>query len=366
VLVNDQIKRTGPDFTTVETCSAQELKPGDLLILSAGRGLLDKFGWDPRSSKPVHDVSLAPAGLPLDHSALKLLFGKPISKSTISVALGKGEQDDDIEEDERSDAVEEIIQVAKAATPPVWRDRVDWNAFVDGLGSSVVDPNGEVPRLESCAAMEDVGLLDEFDELSSASAVASIDSHCISVATQARLMADRIGVPRVLAVVLELAAKMHDIGKADRRFQRWLDPNQTNEFLAAKSNTPRNSWERNRVGAGWPRGGRHETLSARLVESWLKNGSALNTTQQDLLLHLIITHHGKGRPLVIPVEDETHTTVAFEIEGKPVEVSASLSKTDWSQPARFRGLNEEFGPWGLALLETVLRQADQFVSGTGS
>ena len=67
-----------------------------------------------------------------------------------------------------------------------------------------------------------------------------------------------------------MPADSTNIGKADRRFQRWLDPDAERGVPVAKSNAPRHRWEAMRVAAGWPRGGRHENLSARLVRAWLE------------------------------------------------------------------------------------------------
>ena len=72
----------------------------------------------------------------------------------------------------------------------------------------------------------------------------------------------------------------------------------------------------------------------------------------------MISHHGKGRPLVPPVSDGAVTVVGSEVEGVPVEAPADLSIVDWTQPRRFRRLNERFGPWGLALLEAIVIRAD--------
>ena len=83
---------------------------------------------------------------------------------------------------------------------------------------------------------------------------------------------------------------------------------------------------------------------------------------RDLLVHLVISHHGKGRPLVAPVPDGTATRVAATIKGVEVDAPADLELTDWNQPARFHRLNRSFGPWGLALLEAVVRRADHSVS----
>ena len=55
-----------------------------------------------------------------------------------------------------------------------------------------------------------------------------------------------------------------------------------------------------------PSGGRHEDLSARLVRHWMgMRDHDLNPLLADLLIHLIISHHGSGRPLVPPAADDT-------------------------------------------------------------
>ena len=118
-----------------------------------------------------------------------------------------------------------------------------------------------------------------------------------------------------------------------------------------------------RVSSGWPKGGRHEELSARLVRAWLSQrpdwGSPL---QRDLLVHLVISHHGKGRPLVSPVSDGTPRFISGVVEGVSVTADADLALVDWEQPGRFRRLQEWLGPWGLALLEAIVIRADHAVS----
>ena len=61
--------------------------------------------------------------------------------------------------------------------------------------------------------------------------------------------------------------------------------------------------------------------------------------------------------------DGTPESVRWRFDdGLDVSVASDLSQTDWDQPARFRRLNAKFGPWGLALLEALVRQADHEVS----
>ena len=83
---------------------------------------------------------------------------------------------------------------------------------------------------------------------------------------------------------------------------------------------------------------------------------------RELVLHLVVSHHGYGRPLVSPVRDDAGVRVIADVDGETVAVSGDLAEIDWSQPARFRGCCERYGYWGLALLEAVLRQADHQAS----
>ena len=364
-LKSDDIRRLASDGVTVERCGAGNLRPGDQVIFPADRGLLDEYGWNPDSDEPVFDMSLCARGLPLDEKALERLCGIRV-RSLIRVALGEGEEDEEIEESVRLQAVRQIVEAAKAANAPAGWSEDKWHAFVSGLGHKVRVPSKEVPHLAvSTGSIDNSVRLDEFDEMSLASDAVDLTSHGQSVAQLARDIAEGLGVSCELREVLGRSGELHDIGKADRRFQRWLDPSRRHKgIVLAKSDSPRHSWERDRQQAGWPRGGRHEALSARLAECWLDNDPQWgDDRQRKLLLHLVISHHGKGRPLVVPVEDLTEGTVSGEIRGRTHEVSASLRVADWGQPARFRWLNREFGPWGLALLEAILRQADHVVSG---
>ena len=84
--------------------------------------------------------------------------------------------------------------------------------------------------------------------------------------------------------------------------------------------------------------------------------------QRDLLVHLVISHHGKGRPLVPPAADGMTGSVRGVVEGVLVTADADLALVDWEQPGRFRWLQEQFGPWGLALLEAIVIRADHAVS----
>ena len=358
---DDDLRRLGSDGVTIEKVSSDDLRPGDSVVLPSDRGLLDEFGWNPSSTSPVVDMSVAEHGVPLNTAALRRLGVVSIG-DLIDRALGTTADEEDIDEAERAEAVEQILTVVAAATPPGW-DQAEWNGLVASLTRQIVTARDEVPRFPRRAAGSGPRS-DELDEMSLAETAVRLDLHGTAVAVRARSIAERLGIPADLAEVVERAGRLHDIGKADRRFQRWLDPDEKyGGVRVAKSNMPRNLWDTARAAAGWPRGGRHEELSARLVRQWLERHPAwCDPSPPDLLLHLIISHHGGGRPLLPPVTDDTTDMVSGIVEDTSVEVPANLSIVDWEQPARFRHLSERLGPWGLALLEAIVRQADHAVS----
>ncbi len=360
-LGDEEIRRLTSDGVTIESTSAADLRPGDQIVLPTDRGLLDEFGWNPAAAETVVDASLDRHGLPLDAQAIERLCGVSVAK-LVDTALGVAADGEDIDHYERNEAIEEVLRVVRAArTPPSWQD-TEWSAFTQSLTPQVVEARKEVPRLPVAKPAPESHNGD-LDETSLAPTAVDLDLHGQAVGERARAIAERIGLSPRLVEVVERAGRLHDIGKADRRFQRWLDPDGQRGVLVAKSNAPRHLWEAMRSAARWPRGGRHEDLSARLVRAWLEHrpdwGDPL---LRDLLLHLVISHHGKGRPLVPPIADGTPEEVSGAVECVAVAAPADLGIVDWSQPARFRRLDQRFGPWGLALLEAIVIRADHAVS----
>ena len=360
---DEDLRRLAPDGVTVEVTQSKDLRPGDQVVLPADRGLLDRFGWNPDASERVVDASLAGQGLPLDAKAIERLCGVTLGQH-IKVALG-ADEDEEVEPSERTEAVSVILAGVRSAETPAGWEHDEWSEFTESLSLPIEEPRLEVPRLTAKATepqRRDSDLGSDRDEMSLSPVAVGLLEHGQAVGARARLVAQRIGLRPDLADVVERAGALHDIGKADERFQRWLDPEGRQNALLAKSSTPRHRWEATRAAAGWPRGGRHEDLSARLVRAWLEQTPWGRPEHRDLLLHLVISHHGKGRPLGPPARDDTASIVSAEVEGASVKAQADLAIVDWSQPSRFKRLNDCFGPWGLALLEAIVRLADHSVS----
>ena len=192
-----------------------------------------------------------------------------------------------------------------------------------------------------------------------------LDSHMLGVADWARGFSERCGLPPAMVDDLELAARWHDAGKADVRFQRMLRGGasllaEDAEPLAKSSIVVGDivARQRARDRSGYPRGARHELSSVTLLEE--QRSLLDHAHDRDLVLHLVASHHGWCRPFAPVVVDKEPVDIVLAMEGKTVRVSSAhgLSRLDSCVADRFWTLVSRYGWFGLAWLECILRLAD--------
>lgn len=228
------------------------------------------------------------------------------------------------------------------------------------------------------------------DDSASATVPVALADHCKGVEEFSVKYGQACRLPVEIIHDLSLAALLHDLGKIDRRFQAWLHngnavaAEMAPRLLAKSGGLPRSRHERElaRRRSGYPKGGRHELLSIRIVEwvfqllqeadldhseleaaSTAEKGLKLQVKRpydSDLVLHLIGCHHGHCRPLAPVVEDVMPEQIIVRCNGHRLTASSNtgMERLDSGVPERFWRLVRRYGWWGLAWLEALFLLAD--------
>ena len=123
--------RLAPDGVMVEEVSTGGLRPGDRIVVASDTGLMDRFGWNPAASDLRGRTRLSPTWVcrsKLTQSgdcAVRTLVG------FVDTALGIAEDDRDVDEEERSEAVSDILSILRGTPVPT-----GWEGDGGGLNSS--------------------------------------------------------------------------------------------------------------------------------------------------------------------------------------------------------------------------------------
>ncbi len=401
-----------------------QLLPGDTVVLPVVAGGWETFGHIPTGS--VIDVADRCHLLARRRAALRLHpellnnwpeFGGaiPAIKSELVELLRSDEEPDDRDVHNVLVRVRDELAPMRDDLPATVRWLVESLALLQGPRSRSTRwsrcrssiPDGTAPQRQS---VWEIGLrgkrrwngphADEIhlrltlgetenheDDDSSDSAPTTLMEHSNGVASHARHFAEVCGLPAGLVDAFGLTGKLHDIGKADRRFQAFLFGGNlllaaASDKLFAKSAGLRDTRVNDSRAAHeslLPVGFRHELVSLGLIENsdrLSQELEQLDGEQRDLVLHLVTAHHGHGRPfapivldslLLRPMNSEGEDLLAIDIEsaGWPVNVSPS-ERREWAPPhrldsgipERFWRLVRRYGWWGLAWLESLFILAD--------
>jgi CRISPR-associated endonuclease/helicase Cas3 len=165
-----------------------------------------------------------------------------------------------------------------------------------------------------------------------------LDEHQDWARQRALEIAKRLSLPGDLERALALAARLHDEGKRAQRWQRAFRAKRDGVY--AKTRGP--------INVALLDGYRHE-LGSLPYAARDPEVMALSPEQRDLVLHLIAAHHGHARPVITTSGCEDAPPSMLEQRAREIAL-------------RFFRLQRQWGPWGLAWLEALLRSADQLAS----
>lgn len=357
---------------------SKDIRPGDLLIVDTARGGLVDGTWGPTFTEEVTDLGDA-AQVAHRHRATLRLDPRLLGASEVPRPCEETEA-----EQPAIDRITELLSQWQAQTEerPAWMVEAI-NRFMGQGGSTPFDVtavgiDGEhtsdgyyVLSERKRKAAIDPGTMDGSDEAGSLTGTeVSLDCHLQGVASRVKCWAERLGFSAKLADDLHLAGLLHDIGKVDRRFQLKLvggDPVKLALLDApiAKSSpgVQKQMYGQQRPSGSpsngqYPRGMRHELASVALAES---KPEVLDLAHDgDLVLHLIGTHHGWGRPLPPVIDDPDPKVLTYRFEGNSLQANSQLAEGPLAleMADRFWRLVARYGYYGLAWLEATFRLAD--------
>lgn len=377
------------EIVCAQSASAPTLKPGDTIVVPVSYGGIRWGCFDAASTEAVKDLA---EQAHLFGRARPVLRLHPAIVDTLGLTLPLDDPDE---------ARTSLGRLASSADWPAWK-RLWADKLAKGRGSFVVpgDPAWTVIQakrvplatlrevLQPEQSFEDgIEVATDGDDSFCVGRAVSLAEHCSNVEMFAREFATRCGLGEWLTEHIALAAWLHDIGKADRRFQVMLRGGSEIEYFkdetpwakSAMSPGARAARKRARERSGYPSGGYFHAVQsvamlggkeADLAERLLSFNS-MKEPDLDLVLHLIASHHGECRPFAPVVLDNVpvritlpvHSSIAFgDIDFLELPSNTMLHRLDSPLADRFWALVAKYGWQELCWLETILRLADHRAS----
>lgn len=369
--------------------NADDIKPGDVLVADPKQGGLTDGTWDPSSHEIVADMGdeaqLAHkrrVTLRLDRMLADVVRANMPQTSNETKNDRQPDREDGQIPDPPLPSGDDESDIPTRARILMWLELVQGHIDKSGWLFDVIARLGdefEIIKTDMAdkgdsedyyvlaerhhstkKPVVDASTMDGSDETSSLICTGiTLRKHLDGVGDRAWQMATRLGLAD-FAGDLRLAGYLHDIGKADPRFQAQLvgdDPVDMEKYgdepLAKSIHGVR------RKGRSYPKGMRHEIASVAMLKS---NPDVLAMANDpDLVIHLIGTHHGWGRPLLPVMYDPNSPTFSYLFDdAHTLKSDSGIREGPFAldMADRFWRLVERYGYHGLAWLEAILRLAD--------
>ena len=190
-----------------------------------------------------------------------------------------------------------------------------------------------------------------------------LDDHQNDVAERTRQLAENLGLAPEFSEALELAAKYHDEGKRDLRFQQMLGADPETGALAKSGHRSVAEAYRARSRSALPKGWRHEQLSALMVAASPEKVGE----HRDLVLRIIGCSHGHGRFSFAHdagfLLKEGYLPEGLDYEALKEQATRLFNVGYWDN--LMEQTSRTYGPYATAYLEAVERAADAQISREG-
>lgn len=322
--------------------NSQSLAPGDVLILDTG-------------SIPFtnQDIAVTQRELPSTKDKLKAV---PFPKDTKLYVYEKCTDREEHFSEYLGLSPEEVAELLNSQGS---------NRIASGLptvaedGQEVISWYAEVTKATDEESVEDSDIA---QELAPTDPVL-LDDHQNDVAERTRQLAENLGLAPEFSEALELAAKHHDEGKRDLRFQQMLGADLQAGALAKSGHRSVADAYRARSRSALPRGWRHEQLSALMVATSPERVGE----HRDLVLRIIGCSHGHGRFSFAHdagfLLKEGYLPEGTDYEALKEQATRLFDVGYWDN--LMEQTSRTYGPYATAYLEAVERAADAQISREG-
>ena len=374
---------------------SNKIRPGHTIIVPDSYGGCDKYGWDSNKRDPVKDIGVETNLIHYRLLSMRFVksmmdeFTEPHVWNAVKEATYEHANDDNVEEffntliniDGFPEPWKKMINVLKhnGSYPSKnmfsidirvedERSRITGFAYKKKLKKSQIREIFTSWKRYDAAFLnidlEDVSEATTEEEHSENTQV-MLSEHCKGVKDMVTKFGKHERLGKIVLGDIQLAAWLHDSGKAERKMQAFLTRRDVDEMpkdissseLFAKSIYEFKSnaeYEKYRKMAQLPKGYRHECLSVSLAKN---HRDFKKANDCELVLYLIGTHHGYGRPLFPPVADSSDVGIC-SFDGTTSSVDYNVAKLDSDWVDMLEQLHQRYDPWELAHMEAIIRLAD--------
>lgn len=333
--------------------------------ISAMREYEEEIGTAVESNDLPSDASDKTSGTMLDERRLSLV---ETYKAHVLPAIRKIIQDDDQQSRQAAERFDDIENLVFSVYPSV-EDPDSEAAWLSLRLSSALDDGRELQELSVSDKHEPVKLN-------------TSEGHQQSVECRAERFLSSLALPEGIGLDVRTAARHHDDGKKDFRFQNllYVCSRQTPGYRRTPSEYSDDTYLA-KSAARFPKlekrirremnlqGWRHEQRS--VAECWAL-GSELHANDLELVARLVGTSHGHGRSCfqddadtLIPPRERQRQDMRYPAIADVYESARRLfDEGIWERIVEKTDIR--YGYWGMAYMEAILRSADVTVSKEGN